>query len=358
MTTMKTVAGRAGVSTATVSRVLSGDGSGVRAELRARVREAAAELGYQPNQLARNLRARTSRIVGLVISDIGNPYFTGIARSCQDVVQQHGYSLVLCNTDDDAERQVISLRDLAEERAAGVILASTTTGDDGTRRLVAAGIPMVALDRRVRGLHLDCVTVDDETAAWRATRHLIELGHTRIALLGGPGSFSNIRDRRDGYLRAFREARLRVDDDLLLEGNLREPAGFAMALDALGRTRPPTAVFTVNIMTTIGVLRAVRELGLSIPHDVSIVGFDDVPMGELLDPPLTVVRQPTYQMGARAAQLLMRRIQEPGAPIQETMLSASLVVRSSTRALAAARARHGPESSPGMRSVARSALDD
>jgi DNA-binding LacI/PurR family transcriptional regulator len=331
MTTMKAVALRAGVSTATVSRVLSGDGSGVRQELRDRVREAARELGYQPNQLARNLRARTSRIVGLVISDISNPYFTGIARACQDALQQHGYSLVLCNTDDDPDREAISLRELAEERAAGVILASgSAAGDEGTSHLAAAGIPLVAVDRHVRGLHLDCVTVDDETAAWRATHHLVEAGHTRIGLLGGTSALSNIRARHEGYVRALREARLPVDASLMLEGNLREPAGFAMAMELLDRPEPPTALFSVNIMTTVGMLRAIRDLRLGIPADVSIVGFDDVPMGELLDPPLTVVRQPTYQIGARAAQLLLRRIREPDAPIQESMLSASLVVRRST----------------------------
>jgi DNA-binding LacI/PurR family transcriptional regulator len=255
-------------------------------------------------------------------------------------VQQHGYSLVLCNTDDDPEREAISLRELAEERAAGVILASGSAArDDGTDRLVAAGIPLVAVDRHVPGLHLDCVTVDDETAAWRATRHLVEAGHTRIGLLSGTAALSNIRARQDGYVRALREARLPVERSLMLEGNLREPAGFAMTMELLDRPDPPTALFSVNIMTTVGMLRAIRDLGLGIPADVSIVGFDDVPMGELLDPPLTVVRQPTYQMGARAAQLLVRRIKEPDAPIQESMLAASLVVRRSTRSLVPERAR-------------------
>jgi LacI family transcriptional regulator len=330
MPTMTDVANKAGVSVATVSRALKGDGSAVSPETRERVLRAVAELDYHPNHLPRNLRARSSRIFGLVISDIGNPFFTAIARGCEDVAQREGYNLVLSNTDEDEQRELASLQTMAAERAAGVVLASTGRENAGVRRLISTGIPVVALDRRIEGVHVDTVVVDNETAAYEAVRHLIRLGHERIAMVGGPEEASPIRERQAGYERALREHRLRHSHGLVRYGDLRERGGHRATLELLASDDPPTAIFSVNNLTTLGVLTAIRELGRRAPDDVSVLGFDDVPTGELLDPPLTVVRQPTYQLGARATELLLRRVREPEAPVQEVVLAASLVIRPST----------------------------
>jgi LacI family transcriptional regulator len=330
MPTMKDVATLAGVSTATVSRALAVGGSGVSLDTRERVLDAVKELDYHPNHLPRNLRRRSSRIFGLVISDIGNPFFTAIARGCEDTAHMHGYRLVLANTDEDAEREASALEVMAAERAGGVMLASTDQATDPIRRLLAVGIPLVALDRRIHGLHVDTVTVDNEAASYDAICHLIALGHARIAMVGGPDTVSTVRERADGYLRALRSHRLDLGDELLRRGDLRESGGYRITVELLSLPAPPTAIFSANNLTTVGVLKALRERGVRVPSDLSLIGFDDLSTGELLDPPLTAVVQPAYQLGARAAELLLRRVENPEAPVQEIVLSAKLTVRGST----------------------------
>jgi LacI family transcriptional regulator len=328
MATMNDVARAAGVSIATVSRALSNQGVGVSPELRERVLAAVAELDYHPNHLPRNMRARSSRTIGLVISDIDNPFFTAIARGAEDVAHRRGYTMVLSNTDEDAAREEIALQTMAAERAAGVVVASTGLHSDGVRRLISTGIPVVALDRRIAGAHVDTVVVDNETASYEAVRHLATLGHRHVAMVGGPGKVSAIREREAGYERAVRDHGL--EPGRLRHGDLREAGGRRTTLALLDESPCPTAIFSVNNMSTIGVLHAMRERGLRAPDDVSVFGFDDIPTGDLLDPPLSVVRQPTYQLGARAAELLLRRVAEPDAPVQEVVLAASLVLRPST----------------------------
>jgi LacI family transcriptional regulator len=327
---MADVAARAGVSVATVSRALSGEGRLVSPAVLERVQAAAEELGYHPNNLARNMRSGTSRIFGLVISDVGNPFFTAVARGAEDVAQRHGYSLVLSNTDENPEREAASLGVMTADRVAGIIIATTNENGDALRRSLAMGTAIVAIDRRIQELPTDSVAVDNEGAAYEAVTHLIRLGHRRIAIVGGPHDAHTARERLRGYQRAHREARLPIDEELETEGTFRESAGLLLTRGLMGLREPPTAIFSVNNLTTIGVLRALRESGRRIPEDVSLVGFDDIPTAELLDPPLTVVRQPTYRMGAQAAELLIRRITEPGSPVQEVLLTGSLVVRGST----------------------------
>ena len=330
MPTMADVAARAGVSVATVSRALSGDRKSVSAPVLQRVLEAAEELSYTPNNLARNMRAGTARILGLVIGDVGNPFFTAAARGAEDVARRHGYSLVLSNTDENPEREAVSLGVMTAERAAGIIIATTNENEAALRRSLDMGMAIVAIDRHIRGVATDTVVVDNEGAAHEATTHLVRLGHRRIAIVGGPRDADTARERRRGYERALREARIDLRPELLYEGDFHETAGLAGTRHLLGLADPPSAIFSVNNLTTIGVLRALRERGVSLPSAISLVGFDDIPTGELLDPPLTVVQQPTYRMGAHAAELLIRRLREPSAPIQEVLLAAKLIVRGST----------------------------
>ena len=330
MPTMADVAARAGVSAATVSRALSGDPKQVSASALQRIIDAAEELEYIPNNLARNMRAGTARILGLVISDIGNPFFTAVARGAEDVAQRHGYSLVLSSTDENPEREASSLGVMAAERAAGVIIATTNENGTALRRARDTGMAIVAIDRHIVDLPTDSVVVDNESAAHDAVTHLVRLAHRRVAIVGGPIDADTARERRRGYERALREAGIAIDPELCCRGDFREMAALAMTRELLDLPDPPTAIFAVNNLTTIGVLGAVRERGLAVPGDISIVGFDDIPTSELLDPPLTVVQQPTYQVGAQAAKLLIRRLREPAAPVQEVVLAASLVVRGST----------------------------
>lgn len=332
---MADVAARAGVSVATVSRALSGDPKQVSAPVLQRIIDAAEELEYISNNLARNMRSGTAHILGLVISDIGNPFFTAVTRGAEDVAQRHGYSLVLFSTDENPEREAASLGVMAAERAAGIIVATTNENGTVLRRVRDMGMAIVAIDRRIIDLPTDSVVVDNESAAHEAVSHLVRLGHRRIAIVGGPSDADTARERQRGYQRALREANIPIGPDLCRRGDFREAAALNMTRDLLDLPDPPTAIFAVNNLTTIGVLGAVRERGLKVPTDISIVGFDDIPTGELLDPPLTVVRQPTYRVGAQAAKLLIRRLRDPSAPVREVVLAASLIVRGSTGQLRA-----------------------
>lgn len=330
MATIEDVARRAGVSTATVSRALSGGPAHVRETTRQRILEAVDALGYHPSALPSYLRAKSSRSLGLVITDIGNPFFPAVARGVEDVARGAGFGLVLTNTDEDADLERDALLTLVGERVGGVILASTGRTNQGLDRMIAAGIPIVALDRRIEGLDVDSVTVDNVDAAARATGHLLDLGHRRIAFVGGPDYVSTARDRLTGYRLAFDRRGLHPDDDLVRIGNLRDSGGFEQTIALLSTAARPTAVFSVNGQTTVGVLRAAKACGLRLPTDISLVGFDDLPTGELLDPPLSAVVQPSYRLGQIAAELLLARRDDPSRPVVHTVLGAELVIRGST----------------------------
>jgi LacI family transcriptional regulator len=334
---MADVAARAGVSVATVSRALSGDPKRVSAPVLQRIIDAAEELDYIPNNLARNMRAGSSRILGLVISDIGNPFFTAVVRGVEDVAQRHGYSLVLSNTDEDPDREAASLGVMAAERAAGLIIATTNENGTALRRFADMGMAIVAIDRHIADLPTDSVVVDNESASHEAVTHLVRLGHRRVAIVGGPSDADTARERRRGYERALAEARIAMEPELVRAGDFRETAGLTVTRELLDLREPPTAIFAVNNLTTIGVLGALRERGVEVPTEMSVVGFDDIPTAELMQPPLTVVQQPTYRMGARAADLLIRRLREPDAAVKEVVLAARLVVRGSTAHVRAAR---------------------
>ena len=239
MTNMADVAARAGVSVATVSRALSGDGRHVRPAVLERVRQAAEELGYHQNNLARNMRSGGSPIIGLVISDIGNPFFTAVARGAEDFARRLGYSLVLSNTDENPEREAASLGVMAAERAAGVLLATANETQEALAKFVAVGIPIVAIDRRIDGFVTDAVSVDNETAAYEAVAHLIRLGHEDIAMIGGPPDANTARDRFHGYARALSENRIRRRPELFGDGHFRESGGYNVARALLGLTDPP-----------------------------------------------------------------------------------------------------------------------
>jgi DNA-binding LacI/PurR family transcriptional regulator len=266
----------------------------------------------------------------LVISDITNPFFTAIARGCEDFAQLHGYALVLANTDEDSSKEATVLEHMAAERAAGIVLVTRGQSTDLIRRLASTGIPVVGLDRRIEGVQVDTVVTDNERGAYEAAKHLIQLGHERIGIIKGPDWDNTVSERYAGYRRALRDGRIGFDPRLVGEGNLREGGGYRATVELFDAADPPTAIFSVNNLTTIGVLRAVRERGLRIPEDVSLLSFDDLPTGEFLAPPLTALAQDTYQLGTRAAELLIRRIVEPNAPVKEVVLAGNLVVRGST----------------------------
>ncbi|MCA1655338.1 MAG: LacI family transcriptional regulator [Pseudonocardiaceae bacterium] len=326
MATISDVASRAGVSTATVSRALNGK-STVDPELAARVLAAAQELGYQPNGPARNLRRQEAAVLALIISDVENPFFTAIARGVEDIAHEVGYSVVLCNSDEDEEKESKYVDVAIQERVAGVVVSPTATAS-GIDRLVQRGTPMVAVDRPLSGR--DTVLVDTRVAAREATEHLIAQGYERIGCITGPAGVRTADDRLAGYRDALRAGGHRASPRLVRRTEFKAAGALKAAADLFDQEERPDALLVANSAMAIGVLDAARTHGLRPGRDLGVVAFDDVPWAALVDPPLTVVAQPAYEIGTVAAQLLLARITDHTRPPTTTTLGARLIERGSS----------------------------
>lgn len=332
-TTIKDVAQSAGVSSATVSRVLNNNPQ-VDEAMRVRVMDAIDRLSYQPNRDARRLRAQTSNVVGLVISDIQNPYFISVIRGVEDAAYARQMNVVLCNSSEDLEKQAMYLRVMEAERVAGLILVPChSQRDDDVKRLQKSGIPVILLDRALQNVQMDAVIVDNLRGAYDAVTHLISLGRRRIGLIGGLPHVRTGQDRDQGYRDALKAAKLPIDEKLMRGGDFTMETGYRLALDLLSDPQPPDALFVANNLMTLGALRALREKRIRVPEDVALVGFDDMPWSGELYSPLTAISQPTYELGQEAVHLLLRRLAKPEAVWHTVMLQTKLVVRESCGAL-------------------------
>jgi DNA-binding LacI/PurR family transcriptional regulator len=329
--TSQDVAKRAGVSIATVSRVLN-NSPHVRPAVRRKVLRAVQALRYQPNRTAQRLRARQSKVLGLIISDIQNPFFTSVVRGIEDVAYQNGYSLVLCNSDEDPEKEKLYVDVMRAEAVAGVIIASASEAEPQIGDLLDARIPVVALDRRIKDRRVDSVLTTNIQGAYAAVAHLIEQGHRRIGFIGLPLTRTTGRERFEGYQRALRQHRIPVNRAYVRIADAKQQGGYTATLDLLTKQPRLTALFAANNLTTLGALDAIRERGLKIPDDISIIGFDDMPWATLLNPPLTAVAQPTYELGQQAAELLLARLKDPTRRVSHVQLQTTLIVRGSTSA--------------------------
>lgn len=304
--TLKDVAARAGVSPATVSRTLNG--KNVDPQLAARVHAAVAELGYRANAVARNLRRQDTRVWALVIADLENPFFTALTRGVEDVASDNGYSLLLCNSDEDVDKEHRYLEVVEAERVAGLIIAPLDETTD-VSRLVASRIPVVAVDRPLGSgtRPFDLVTSDSRTGARLATLHLLEQGWGRVAMLGGPLNAHTASERALGYEQATLHAGQEpfiVRMPYTIDGG-REGTRRLLAADAR-----PDAIVAANAMLGLGCLDVLREHGLVAGRDVGLVAFDESPWANLLTPPLTLVRQDAYGIGSTAATLLVQRLRD------------------------------------------------
>ncbi|MBI4671174.1 MAG: LacI family DNA-binding transcriptional regulator [Chloroflexi bacterium] len=328
--TNKDVARRAGVSIATVSRVVN-QLPNVRPALRRRVLRAVKELNYEPSRTAQRLRVKRSHVLGVIVSDIQNPFFTSVVRGIEDTAYQHGYSLVLCNSDEDTAKEKLYIDVMRAEGVAGLIVAPTRQTNTHLRALLQQHIPVVAIDRVLHGKHLDNVMVDNVEGARQAVIHLLELGHRRIGMVS-TRFISTGTERQQGYLNAFQERGLRADRRLIALGAPKPESGYACTRELLNREPRPTAIFVANNMMLVGALSAIREAGLRAPHEISIVGFDDLPWAPLLEPPLTTIAQPTYELGKCAVELALKRIASPDRAAEQVRLKTGLIVRGSTGA--------------------------
>lgn len=328
MANIQDVARAAGVAPITVSRVINNSGY-VAAEVRARVEAAVAELGYVPNRLASSLRSRRSHTLALVLSDITNPFFTTMTRGVEDAASERGYMVIVGNTDEREAEELKRVRLLVGQRVDGVLLVPARHGAQSLALLAQQRTPVVVLDRRVESETVDVVRCDSEGGARQLGELLRALGHMRVALLTGPAGVSTSDDRVAACRGAFgADADCRV-----YHGEFTPASGAAMTRQALAVEPRPTALFAANNFITIGALRALHELGLSVPEEVALVGFDDLPEALVTFPFLTVAAQPAYEMGRQAVDLLLARLEgDESAPRREVVLPSELIVRQSSGA--------------------------
>lgn len=309
MSTIVEVAKRASVSIATVSNVIRGT-KRVSPELQKRVNAAIRELDYSPNAIARGLKVKQTRMLGMVLPDITNPFFPGIIRGAEDTAFERDYFLVTANTDEQIGRERRMLSALRSYRADGILLASAPGSDiSHIRRTINSGVSVVFLDRPVSGIAADAVLLDNVRGARECVRHLLQLGHRRIAIITGPLALQNARERLQGYEETLRESDVPVDPSLILEGDYRLESGYRLAKQLLESRNDASAIFVCNGVMTVGVLNAFEDAGVQCPRDMSLATFDDLTLDHSSHSRLTAVVQPSYEMGARAATLLMDRIE-------------------------------------------------
>lgn len=328
MTRMNDVARVANVSAATVSRVLSNNRY-VSQETRRKVLEAVEQLGYKPNRLASNFRKMTSRTVIVVMPGISNPFFAQILKAFNDVARHRGYHVLLGDTGNDlnGEREFIEL--VKAKFVDGVLLATARIPKEEIAQ-VSEAIPVVLACEYIDGFAIPTVAIDNVGAARAATQYLISLGHRQIAHLSGPLSVVLGRDRLKGYRQALLANEIPVDEAVIREGDFSVRAGYELTRKLLAMQNRPTAVFAANDEMAIGAMRAAKELGLSVPAELSVVGFDDIPLSTLVEPTLTTIRQPKYEIGTQSMNMLLDLIEGGENTRQQVVLEHELVVRDST----------------------------
>jgi LacI family transcriptional regulator len=325
--TISDVAEHAGVSVGTVSNVVNRP-ERVAEMTRERVREAITALGWVPNGSAATLRAGRASLVGLIVPDIRNPFFTEVARGAEDMAAANGEAIVVCNTDWLLPDERRALDALARQRVRGIIINPAGEDERYLDWLVDRGVAVVLLDHRRSAGLVPAVVVDDVLGGRLAGEHLLELGHRQIALVNGPTTIPQCEDRRLGLVAALADAGLGPDRDLVeIEVEAMDaPSGLA-AVDEIFARQAPTAIFCANDLLAIGVIHGLRKRHVRVPDDVAVVGYDDVELAAMTDPPLTTVHQPSYELGATAYELLRR-----GAEPEQRLFSPHLVLRESTGA--------------------------
>jgi len=331
MATLQEVAARAKVSIATVSRVLNKSDK-VVPETRATVEQALRDLGYRPSRVARRLRMNSgcAHLVGLIIPDIQNPFYAEIARGVEDAAYASEYALILCNSDENPDKERFYLEVMQAESVDGIVLPPFSDTDFAVVELIKTGLPVVCVDRSLAKVKTDLVEVDNHQGALEAVNHLLDKGHERIGLIEGRSQVSTSRERRRGYVDALAARGIAPRKEFMRAGDFKQESGRVLANELLDLRKPPTALFVCNNLMTVGALAGIHQRRLRVPEDVAVVGFDDLPWAEALDPPPTVVRQPAYEVGRQAMELLLKRIMEPARPPVTVRLRPELVVRQST----------------------------
>lgn len=334
--TIKDIAARAGVSTSTVSHALNGTRF-VSPEKRDRILQVARELAYNPNSLASSLRKKKSRTVGVIIPDVSNFFFTSVLRGVERVLEAAGYSLVLCDSAENVDKERQDVRLLAQKRVDGLIMGPAGTAPDYAGFPWEFDGPVVFIDRLPDPrMSIDAVVVDNEGGARAAVEHLISRGHRTIAIITGLSQLSTSEERYRGYCDALKRHGLELRPELVKCGNSRIDGGYQLTQELVGSRTGATALFVANNLMMIGAMLALRDAGRRVPADVAVIGFDDFDWARITDPPLSVVAQPAEEVGARAAEILLKRMDRAGVGEKEdyghgtvVRLETKLIVRQS-----------------------------
>jgi len=326
---LKGVAERAGVSSSTVSRVLSGK-SYVNEKTRAKVLESIKDLHYTPNVLAQALKLGRTNTIALMVPSIHNEIFPVITRGVEDVARKLGFTVILCNTDDDAEIEQDYINKLRTRYIDGFLVASALPGSDHMRRLKEEGFPVVLLSRYYDD-DIDAVIIDNYQAAFEGVSYLIRSGHKRIAIACGPRALSIYEKRYQGYADALKAAGLKVDPELVIMEVNGTNSFYYLTQGLLRKGIRPDAIFATSDPKAIVIMRAIVDSGLSIPGDISVLGFDNIEMSAFVEPPLSTISQPLYEMGALGARKLIELIQGESKPPRTDILGFDLIIRKSTR---------------------------
>ncbi|TYT24398.1 LacI family transcriptional regulator [Dictyoglomus thermophilum] len=328
--TMKDVAKLAGVSISTVSHVINKTRY-VEPETREKVYQAIKTLGYRPNILASSLRKRVTNTIGLIISNITNLFYPEVVRGVEDLLAKYNYNLILCNSDEDVEKEKNYIEVLFSRRVDGLIITPSKSSEtrENLDLFREKNIPIVLVDRKIEGLEEDVVLADNIEGTYEAISYLVSLGHKRIGIITGPLDTTTGCERLEGYLKALEDKGIKKDDNLIYEGDFKEEGGYKGVEALLNINNPPTAIFTSNNLMALGALKKITELGLKIPQDLSLISFDDMDWFPYFSPPLTAVYQPAYELGETAVKLLFERLKRGRKKRKEVRLPTKLIIRES-----------------------------
>lgn len=331
---IRDVARKAGVSTATVSRVLR-DFPGIRDKTRKKVLKAVTELNYEINAVARSLRQKKTNSIGIIVGNVLSQFYSVIAKSVEDTANKFGYHTILCNGDENSQKELEYLKVLKSNRVDGIILTPTGKNSEYVQHLINSRTKVVLLDRLIEGVDCDAVLVNNANGAYKAVKHLIDQGYRKIGIVNGYLDRTTGAERLKGYLKAIEEGGIDRDGSLIKIGNFKKESGKKLTKELLEQSNRPEAIFTTNIDMSMGALIAIKEMRLAIPDDIGIVCFDDSDWALISEPSITVIRQPVYQLGSTAAELLIKKIEDnkddsDHRPTVVT-LNTELIIRNSTK---------------------------
>lgn len=330
MANLKDVANKAGVSIATVSRVINEMGN-VDSGTMQLVKNVIKELDYRPSRVAQRLRNQNikSKLIGLILPDIQNPFYVDVIKGVEEYVYKNGFAVVIGNFSQDEKKEQLYIDIFQSESVVGFIIAPANGKDKKVEELISSGSFVVCVDRGLDNNAADVVLIDNEKGAFMAVDHLIKLGHTRIAHITGSKLIPTTSQRILGYNNAFKFHKLQVNEEYIVSKDSTQRSGIELTEKLLSLPNPPTAIFTGNNLITLGALETIHKKGLRIPEDVAIIGFDDMLWSYVLNPPLTAIRQSGFDIGHRAAEMLLQRVQDPQRSVSKIILNPELVVRKS-----------------------------